>query len=155
MNAQKLLITLIKKTNRQKKKRTLHHYLERQEEACKDSKMKTLIDFDEEYVSSIKSLAIKKETKINLTTRFLNGKMLMFCKTSIQSFVYDLIDILMFSDETVKSIYDKYEIIKCFLYQKLTDIDSTSVFFVFICRLSYSFDKEKSRNIQCNFGSIN
>ena len=146
---------MIKKTNRQKKKRTLHHYLERQEEACQDSKMKTLIDFDEEYVSSIKSLAIKKETKINLTTRFLNGKMLMFCKTSIQSFVYDLIDILMFSDETVKSIYDKYEIIKCFLYQKLTDIDSTSVFFVFICRLSYSFDKEKSRNIQCNFGSIN
>ena len=146
---------MIKKTNRQKKKRTLHHYLERQEEACQDSKMKTLIDFDEEYVSSIKSLAIKKETKINLTTRFLNGKMLMFCKTYIQSFVYDLIDILMFSDETVKSIYDKYEIIKCFLYQKLTDIDSTSVFFVFICRLSYSFDKEKSRNIQCNFGSIN
>ena len=146
---------MIKKTNRQKKKRTLHHYLERQEEACKDSKMKTLIDFDEEYVSSIKSLAIKKETKINLTTRFLNGKMLMFCKTSIQSFVYDLIDIVMFSDETVKSIYDKYEIIKCFLYQKLTDIDSTSVFFVFICRLSCSIDKEKSRNIQCNFGSIN
>ena len=146
---------MIKKTNRQKKKRTLHHYLERQEEACKDSKMKTLTDFDEEYVSSIKSLAIKKETKINLTTRFLNGKMLMFCKTSIQSFVYDLIDIVMFSDETVKSIYDKYEIIKCFLYQKLTDIDSTSVFFVFICRLSCSIDKEKSRNIQCNFGSIN
>ena len=131
MNAQKLLITLIKKTNRQKKKRTLHHYLERQEEACKDSKMKTLIDFDEEYVSSIKSLAIKKETKINLTTRFLNGKMLMFCKTSIQSFVYDLIDIFMFSDETVKKIYDKYDVIKFFI-----DIDSTSMFFVFICKLS-------------------
>ena len=120
-----------KKTNRQKKKRTLHHHLERQEEACKDSKMKSLIDFDEEYVSSIKSLAIKKETKINLTTRFLNGKMLMFCKTSIQSFVYDLIDIFMFSDETVKKIYDKYEVIKFFI-----DIDSTSMFFVFICKLS-------------------
>ena len=139
-----------KKTNRQKKKRTLHHHLERQEEACKDSKMKSLIDFDEEYVSSIKSLAIKKETKINLTTRFLNGKMLMFCKTSIQSFVYDLIDIFMFSDETVKKIYDKYDVIKFFI-----DIDSTSMFFVFICKLSWSIDKEKSRNIQCNFGSIN
>ena len=93
--------------------------------------MKSLIDFDEEYVSSIKSLAIKKETKINLTTRFLNGKMLMFCKTSIQSFVYDLIDIFMFSDETVKKIYDKYDVIKFFI-----DIDSTSMFFVFICKLS-------------------
>ena len=38
----------------------------------------------------------------------------MFCKTSIQSFVYDLIDIFMFPDEIVKKIYEKYEVIKCF-----------------------------------------
>ena len=101
-------------TKRKKKKRTLHHYLERQEEAYKDSKIKSLIDFDGEYISSVKSLAIKKETKINLTIRFLNGKILMFCKTSIQSFVYDLIDIFMFPDEIVKNIYEKYEVIKCF-----------------------------------------
>ena len=82
---------MIKITKRQKKKRTLHHYLDRQEEAYRDSKIKSLIDFDEEYISSIKSFAIKKETKVNLTRRFLNRKMLMFCKTSIQSFVYDLI----------------------------------------------------------------
>ena len=77
------------------KKRTLHHYLYRQEEGYRDSKIKSLIDFDEEYVSSVKSLAIKKEAKINLTTRFLNGKMLMFCKSLIQSFVYDLIDVFV------------------------------------------------------------
>ena len=29
----------------------------------------------------------------------------MFCKTSIQSFVYNLIDIFMFTDEIVKNIY--------------------------------------------------
>ena len=97
-----------------KKKKNLHHYLERQEEAYKDSKIKSLIDFDEEYISCVKSHAIEKETTINLTTRFLNGKMLMFCKTSIQSFVYDLIDIFMFPDEIVKNIYEKYEVIKCF-----------------------------------------
>ena len=33
---------------------------------------------------------------MNLTTRFLNGKMLIFSKVSIKSFVYDLIDIFMF-----------------------------------------------------------
>ena len=33
---------------------------------------------------------------MNLTTRFLNGKMLMFRKVSIKNFVYDLIDIFMF-----------------------------------------------------------
>ena len=31
----------------------------------------------------------------------------MFCKTSVQSFVYDLIDIFMFTDEIVKNIYDQ------------------------------------------------
>ena len=63
-----------------KKKRTLYHYLERQEEAYRNKKFKSLIDFDEEYLSSVKSLAVKKETKVNLTTRFLNGKCLYFLK---------------------------------------------------------------------------
>ena len=66
-----------------------------------------MIDFDEEYSSSLKSLALKKDTKINLTTRFLNGKMLMLSKTSIQSFVYDLIYVFMFmfpTDDLKKSI---------------------------------------------------
>ena len=107
------------------KKRTLHHYLHRPEEGYRDSKIEGLIDFDEEYVSSVKSLAIKKEAKINLTTRFLNGKMLMFCKTSIQSFTYDLIDVFMFPDADIKKFFEKYKIIKCFLYQNLPDTGST------------------------------
>ena len=104
-----------KKCKRQKKKRTLYHYLEREEEAYRNNKIKSLIDFDEECVSSIKSLAVKKETKVNLTSRFLNKKMLMFSKTSIQSFVYDLFDVFMFPDEDVKKIYENNEIEKCFL----------------------------------------
>ena len=72
-----------KKNKRNKKKRTLYHYLERQEEAYRNNKTKSLIDFDEKYVSTVKSLAIKKEAKVNLTTRFLNWKWLMFSKTSI------------------------------------------------------------------------
>ena len=65
----------------------------------------------------MKSLAIKKETKVNLTTRFLNGKMLMFSKTSIQSFVYDFIDVFMFPDDVVKEISKKkkkYRNVFCF-----------------------------------------
>ena len=58
----------------------------------------------------MKSLAIKKETKVNLTTRFLNRKIIMFSKTSIQSFVYDLINVFMFPDDVVKEIYEKSEI---------------------------------------------
>ena len=74
-----------KKNERNRKKNTLS-LLRKTEEAYKNNKIKSLIDF-EEYVSSVKSLAIKKGTKVNITTRFLNGKMLMFSKTSIQSFI--------------------------------------------------------------------
>ena len=84
VNALKLLKILIKK-KRMKKKRTLYHYLDRQEEAYRNNKTKSLIDFDDEYVSSVKSLAMKKEAEVNLATSFLNGKMLIFSKTSIQS----------------------------------------------------------------------
>ena len=59
----KLLKILIKKSKRMKKKRTLYHYLDRQEEAYRNNKIKNLIDFDEEYVSSVKSLAITKRNK--------------------------------------------------------------------------------------------
>ena len=100
-----------------------------------NQKIKSLIDFDEEYSASIKSLAIQKDTKINLTTRFLNGKMLMFSKVSIKSFVYDIIDVFMFPNEETKQIYQKNNINKCLVEQSLPNTDSTSIFFVFICDL--------------------
>ena len=139
---------MIKKCKRQKKKRTLYHYLEREEEAYKNKKIKSLIDFDEEYVSSIKSLAAREETKVNLT-RFLNRKMLMFYKTSIQSFGYDVIDVFMFPDEDVEKIYENNKTEKCFLFENLTDTDSTSAFFYF-CLQTFMFmfhDEEKARDV--------
>ena len=89
-------------TKRQKKKRTCYDYLQRQEETYRNDKIKSLIDFDDKYISSIKSLAVKKETKVNLTTRLLNGKMLMFFKTSIQSFVYVMLMFLCFQMKTFR-----------------------------------------------------
>ena len=86
-----------------------------------NQKVKSLIDFDEEYSSSIRSIAIEKSSKINLTIRILNGKMLMVSKTSIKSFVYNLIDVFMFPDQDIGEIYQKYQVDKCYLYQNLTD----------------------------------
>ena len=137
---------MTKKIKEIKKRNTLS-LLRKTEEAYKNNKIKSLIDFDEEYVSSVKSLAIKKETKVNLTTRFLNGKMLMFSKTSIQSFVYDLINVFMFPYHIVKEIYKKNEIQKCFLFQNLTDTDSTSLFFIFVCKFLCSINGKTARNI--------
>ena len=101
--------------NKKNKKRTkLTDFTDRKNEALTNQKVKSLIDFDEEYSSSIRSIAIEKSSKVNLTTRFLNGKMLMFSKLSIKSFVYDLIDVFMFPNE---------EIIKRFIRNiKLIDV---------------------------------
>ena len=67
-----------------KKKRTkLVDSTDRKNEALTNQKVKRLIDFDEEYSSSIRSIAIDIRS---MTSRFLNGKMLMFSKLSIKSF---------------------------------------------------------------------
>ena len=87
-----------------KRKISLIDYSERKKEALTNQKVKSLIDFDDQYSASIKSIAIQKESKIHLTTRFLNGKMLMFSKVSIKSFVYDLIDVLMKLKKIIKNI---------------------------------------------------
>ena len=89
----------------------------------------------------------KKIIKTDLTTRFLNGKMLMFSKVSIKSFVYDIIDVFMFPNEEIKKIYEKYKINKCLVEQNLTDTDSTSKFFVFICDLACDVREDEARDI--------
>ena len=106
-----------------------------------------MIDFNEEYSCSIRSIAIEKSSKINLTTQFLNGKMLMFSKISIKSFAYNLIDVFIFPDQKIWETYQKYQVDKCYLYPNLTNTDSTSMFFLFICNLNCSVSKDKARNI--------
>ena len=136
-----------RKKRKKKKRLSLVAFSERKNEALRSQKIKSLIDFDEEYSSSIKSIAVQKDVKIDLTTRFLNGKMLIFSKVSIKSLAYDLIDIFMFPNADIKKIYDEYNVQKCYLYQNLKDTDNSSVFFVFICDLSCSVDERKSRDI--------
>ena len=49
----------------------------------KNKKIKTMIDFDKNECNSIKSIAIKGNATIEVTSRFIKGKMLMFSKVSI------------------------------------------------------------------------
>ena len=137
---------MIKTKKISKRRVTLYDYVDRKNEVLTNQRVKSLTDVDEEYSCSIRSVATEKSSEISLTTRFLNGKMLMFSKVSIKSFVYDLIDVFKFPNQTVKKIYEKYNINRCYLYQNLTDTDSTSVFFVFICDLNCSIDERKSRD---------
>ena len=102
----KLLKILIKK-RKNKRRLNLVDYNKRKSEALRNQKIKSFIDFDVEYSSSFTSLAVKQDAKINLTTRFLNGKMLMFSKVSLKSFVYHLIDVFMFPNKDTRKIYDE------------------------------------------------
>ena len=61
--------------------------------------------------------------------------------------MYDLIDVFMFSYDIVKEIYKKNEIQKFFLFQNLTDTDSTSLFFIFVCKFLCSINGKTARNI--------
>ena len=121
---------LKKKERRTKKRKVKDDYEDRKNSFLQDKKIKTMIDFEENNSASIKSLVIKRSTNIKVSSRFIKGKMLMFAKLSIKSFVYDLIDVFCFPNDEVREIYNKYQIEKCYLYQNLTDTDSTSLLFV-------------------------
>ena len=71
----------------------------------------------------------------------------MFSKISVKSIVYDLIDVFMFPNYETQKIYDKYKISRCYFDQNLTDTDSTSMFFVFICDLQCNLREDKARDI--------
>ena len=116
-------------------------------EAIKNKKIKTMIDFDENECNSIKSIVIKGTTTINVTSRFIKGNMLMFAKVSIKSFVYDLIDVFCFPTEEGRRMYDLYSIIKSHLYLNLTDADSFSIFFNFICKKECNIKESESRKL--------
>ena len=75
----------------------------------------------------------------------------MFSKVSIKSFVYDFVDVCMFPNQEIQEIYQQYQVNKCYLYQNLTDTDSTSMFFVFICDLNSCVSENKARNIKVKY----
>ena len=137
-----------KRQEKKRKKRIKKDDLDlRTENLLQDRRVKTMIDFEYNASNSIKSLAIKKNTNVKVTSRFIKGKMLMFAKLSIKSFVYDMIDVFCFPNQDIQLIYDFYKIEKCFLYQNLTDTDSTSLLFVFICDLKSTLPESQARKV--------
>ena len=138
-----------------KKRKVKDDFEDRKTSFLEDRRIKTMIDFEENNCSSIKSLVIKGSTNVKVSSRFIKGKMLMFAKLSIKSFVYDMIDVFCFPNEKIEEIYHKYQIKKCFLYQNLTDTDSTSLFFVFICNIDCQLPESEARNVifECTINS--
>ena len=50
----------------------------------KNESVKNVIDSDEIISKSIKSIVVKNNLTVKVTTRFMNGKMLMFYKVSLK-----------------------------------------------------------------------
>ena len=67
-----------------------------------------VIEFNDSQSSSVKPIAVKNETNIKCTTRFMSGKLLMFAKLSLKSFIYSVVELLYFPEENliVASIYE-------------------------------------------------
>ena len=106
-----------------------------------------MTEFDPFLACSVKCLAIKKNQTVAPTTRFFNGKMLMFAKLSLKSFAYELAEIFFFPSNKTKAIYNKYMIERVFPYSVLTDTDSIYFFFIFICKPESNTPDEKFRDV--------
>ena len=141
-----------------KKKRTRQNYfnlkkinsLEDQiSESFDMRKNKMLLEFNDAQSSSIKQIAVKTNTSIKCTTRFMSGKLLMFAKLSLKSFIYSTAELLAFPEEneTVERIYRKYKIERIYCYHILTDTDITSLNFLIISNVCSVFPESKVQNI--------
>ena len=89
-----------------------------------------MIGFDPNECNSIKSIAIEKDMQVDVTTRLIKGKMLMFSKLSLKSFTYHFIDTFCFPTEEIQEIYDQY---------------STFNIFMFVCEIDYSIKESGKR----------
>ena len=57
------------------------------DDMLKNKKIKMMIDFDKNECNSIKSIIVKGDTNIDVSSRFIKRKMLMFAKLSLKAFV--------------------------------------------------------------------
>ena len=98
----------------------------------KPPKTKRLIEFDTSLTCSINALAVKQGDAVKPTSRFFSRRMLMLAKISLISFIYDLVETFFLPNKFSK-FYEKYQIDHIYPFHNLTDTDSTSIFFLFVC----------------------
>ena len=77
----------------------------------------------------------------------MSGKLLMFAKLSLKSFIYSFCEIFYFPTPAVKEIYQKYKIERILCYHILTDTDSTSIQHIIISDPKSNFPESKIRDV--------
>ena len=77
----------------------------------------------------------------------MSGKLLMFEKLSLKSFIYEITETFCFPKENVRKIYDKYKIERVKIFHVLTDTGSTALKSMFISDLNSEIPENKFRDI--------
>ena len=75
------------------------------------------------------------------------GKLLMFAKLSLKSFIYDLVETFYFPSQLMLDIYKKLKIEKIEINHILTDTDSTALQFIIISDHNSHKPEHKLRDI--------
>ena len=136
-------IEMFSKRNKKRKflQKNFIDKIENKIKTCEDIRKKMIIEFNDHKSASVKSIAVKSVTNVKCTSRFMSGKLLMFTKLSLKSFIYSFVELLHFPEENpvVASIYEKYEIELILCYQVLTDTDSTLIQFIIVSDPTSSF----------------
>ena len=139
-----MLLILSKKIKKQKKRNFKD--IDEKITFCLDPrKTKMVVKFNDRESASIKSFAVKKINEIKVTTGFMSGKLLMFAKLSLKSFIYDLIEIFCFPQKEIVELYKKCLIEQVEILHILTDTDSTAIQFIFISDPNSDLPEEKFR----------
>ena len=133
-----------KSFNHDKKVDTIENEIEKSNDLRKN---KTLVELNTPAGTAVKQIALKPQTTMKCTSHFLAGKMLMFAKLSLKSFIYQLAKLFMFPDATVHEIYDRYRIDRVYVYHVLTDTDSTCIQFLVISSIDSTFTESYVRDI--------
>ena len=116
-------------------------------EAVNSNRTKMILEFNCQESVSVKYFAVKQSNHVKLTTRFLSGKMLMFAKLTLMSFVYEMLETFCFPEKKYKNFFQKYGIEKVHIYHVLTDADSTCLKFLFVSDPSNNVPESKYRDI--------
>lgn len=88
-----------------------------------------MINFNFNECNSMKSIAIKRNTTVDVMSRNV------------------MIDVFCFPTLEVRNIYDRNGILKWHMYLNLTNTVSCLLFFIFICKLECCIKESKSRNL--------
>ena len=141
-----MLLSLMKKIEKLKKRHFKN--VEEKNLDCLD-KRKTImvVDFNDRGSASIKSFPVKKRSKVKVNIRFMSGKLLMFAKLSLKSFIYDPSEIFCFPTKVVSDIRKKYLIEKVEIFHILTDTDSTALKFISISDPNSDVPEDKFRDM--------